>query len=1610
MPVTSRGSRRLEDDRDELISQVKKSIASDLKPVVSRYFELVAPEDIVGTQVRDLQAMVEAHVALGSTRVAGAANVSAISPTLSENNWYSLRTVVQVVTDDMPFLVDSVSAELSRQDRSIRVVIHPRFWVKRDANGKLLQILDQDVASGQDAPEGALQESWISVEVDRESNSDSLTGIEEKIQQVLADVRATVTDWPAMQQKLAEVIAEIQATTGLSSRERDEAIEFLSWLAENHFTFIGYSQYSMVKNKLSNVQGAGLGTLRDTAGGSYLSEDDNDHASMTSLMVITKAKMRSTVHRSVYLDYVGIRKVDATGQQIGEHRFLGLFSSAAYTQSVTSIPVISNKVQDVIESMGLGRNSHSGKDLMQFLETYPRDEMFQIPAAELEEVAFRVLQFQERRQVRLFTRTEVLGRYVSVLVYFPRDRYTTEVRLRMEAILLETFGATSVDHRARVSESVLARLHFVLRKPRNKEIPEIDLELLESRITDAARFWEDDFADSLIDQVGEEEALRLTRTWIDAFPESFKEDVLADNAVAHLKILEGLEAQPEGVINVSMYTPEIPEDGTRRFTIYCIGNSITLSSVLPILHDLGVDVIDERAHDLRRANKSVAWVYDFGLSFDSTNAPALDSLSQRFCETFLAAWVGEVDSDLFNALVIHGGLTARNVGIIRAYAAYLRQAGTPFSQGYLQQVLLANVEIVRLILHLFIVRFDPHFAGDRNLQQLELEAKIESALDSVASLDHDRIMRASASLVLATLRTNVYQHDADGKYLEVMAFKLDPSLVPDLPLPLPKFEIWVFSPRVEGVHLRFAAVARGGIRWSDRQEDFRIEILGLVKAQMVKNTVIVPSGAKGGFVLKRGPEPSNRDAWLAEGIACYQMFISALLDLTDNLVNGEVIPPKSVVRHDVDDPYLVVAADKGTATFSDIANKISVDRGFWMGDAFASGGSLGYDHKAMGITARGAWESVKRHFLELGLNTQTQDFTVVGVGDMSGDVFGNGMLLSQHIRLLAAFDHRHIFLDPDPDTAKSFAERQRLFMLPRSSWEDYNIKLISKGGGIYPRSVKSIDLTAEVKTALGISAEIKSLTPNELLTKILLAPADLLWNGGIGTYLKASTETHAQVGDKANDAIRVNGNEIRARVFGEGGNLGATQLGRIEAARAGVKLNTDAIDNSAGVDTSDHEVNIKILLDQAVTAGSMTIADRNTQLAAMTNEVGELVLRDNYEQNLILAQARVQAPEMLRVHQRLMQSLEADGLLNRTIEYLPTDAQIELLDSQGAGLTSPELSVLMAYVKIDLTRDRADDEIVNEPWCQEILRNYFPTDLRHGYDALMDSHPLRKEIISTALTNEMVNRGGATYAWRAAEESGAGASEILRAFVVSRDVFGFRSLWAELEQLDGQVSTNCQIELLLESRRLLDRATRWFLQSRGGRLNVEAEISKFANTVSQLTDRVPDFLRGVEQERLTRNVKRYESQGVPRPIALRIAALLDEFSLLDITEISTRENEDPVQIVDLYFALSERYDVDRMLFQISALPRADRWTAYARTALRSDLYVALAALVSRVAQATTASDSVDQRITKWESKFPEGVARTKATLNEIAHSEQNDLATLSVALRAIRTLAGQSGN
>ncbi len=963
------------------------------------------------------------------------------------------------------------------------------------------------------------------------------------------------------------------------------------------------------------------------------------------------------------------------------------------------------------------------------------------------------------------------------------------------------------------------------------------------------------------------------------------------------------------------------------------------------------------------------------------------------------------ESDGFDRLVLLAELSWRQVVVLRAYAKYLRQIGTTFSQDYIERCLRLNVDLARLLVRLFEARFDPDLTveaqGRAELTDALLE-EIRAALDAVASLDHDRILRSFLTLVQATTRTNAFQRGEDGDRKPYLSFKLDPRAVPDLPQPRPLHEIFVYSPRVEGVHLRFGAVARGGLRWSDRQEDFRTEVLGLVKAQTVKNAVIVPTGAKGGFVAKHLPDPAvDREAWLAEGVECYRTLIRGLLDLTDNLVDGQVEPPARVVRHDGDDTYLVVAADKGTASFSDIANGVAADYGFWLGDAFASGGSVGYDHKAMGITARGAWESVDRHFRELGVDVQQQDITVVGVGDMSGDVFGNGMLLSQHIRLVAAFDHRHVFLDPDPDPQVSFAERSRLFALPRSSWGDYDTSLLSPGGGVFARTAKSVPISPQVAARLGLAASVGALTPAELITAILKAPADLLWNGGIGTYVKASTETNAQVGDKANDAIRVDGADLRVRVVGEGGNLGLTQLGRVEAALNGVRVNTDAIDNSAGVDCSDHEVNIKILLDRVVAAGDLTTKQRNELLADMTEEVGELVLRDNYEQNVLLGNARKQSLAMITVHQRFIRALEARGLLDRELEFLPSDAAIAQRAEEGRGLTSPEFAVLVAYAKIGLTEDLVASSLPDDPWFSRTLRSYFPHRVVERYGDRLESHPLHREIITTCLVNEMVNRGGITFAFRCEEETGADAEQVARAYTVCREVFGLRDFVSAVEALDNRVETEVQTGLYLAFRRLLDRSVRWFLQTRPGRLDIGAEIARFAPVVAALEPRLPDLLVGGEHKTLQEDAQALVRQGVPEALALRGAGLLIVFESLDITEIAHTTGDDPLEVARVYLALSDRYAVDGLLSRISGLPRGDRWQALARAAMRYDLYAALEALTVAVLTGTPSGEP-GERIEAWESSNAAAVDRATATLEEIARLEKGDLASLSVALRTLR--------
>ncbi|MET9954948.1 NAD-glutamate dehydrogenase [Streptomyces sp. NPDC006339] len=1601
---------------------------------LQRYYLHTAPEDLTDRDPVDVFGAALSHYRLAENRPQGTANVRVHTPTVEENGWTCSHSVVEVVTDDMPFLVDSVTNELSRQGRGIHVVIHPQVLVRRDVAGRLIEVLAKQLPKDE-LPHDALTESWIHVEIDRETDKADLKQITNDLLRVLSDVRETVEDWEKMRDaalRIADGLPDEPTASDLRPTEVEEARELLRWLADDHFTFLGYREYELVNgDALAAVPGTGLGILRSDP--HHSGEDHHAHPVSPSfnrlpadarakarehkLLILTKANSRATVHRPSYLDYVGVKKFDADGNVIGERRFLGLFSSAAYTESVRRVPVVKRKVQEVLDGAGFSPSSHDGRDLLQILETYPRDELFQTPVDQLQAIVTSVLYLQERRRLRLYLRQDEYGRYYSALVYLPRDRYTTRVRLRIIDILKEELNGTSVDFTAWNTESILSRLHFVIRvEPGTalSKLTEADVDRIEARLADAARSWSDGFAEALNSELGEERASELLRRYGNAFPEGYKADHSPRAAVSDLVHLEAL-ADSDKDFALSLYEPVASGTGERRFKIYKTGDQISLSAVLPVLNRLGVEVTDERPYELRCADRTHAWIYDFGLRMPQSTANGGDYLGddarERFQEAFAATWNGEAENDNFNSLVLSAGLTWREAMVLRAYAKYLRQAGSTFSQDYMEDTLRNNVHTTRLLVSLFEARMAPERqrAGTELIDGLLEE--LDGALDQVASLDEDRILRSFLTVIKATLRTNFFQKATDGRPHPYVSMKFDPQAIPDLPAPRPAFEIWVYSPRVEGVHLRFGKVARGGLRWSDRREDFRTEILGLVKAQMVKNTVIVPVGAKGGFVAKQLPDPSlDRDAWMAEGIASYKTFISALLDITDNLVGGEVVPPVDVVRHDEDDTYLVVAADKGTATFSDIANGVAESYGFWLGDAFASGGSAGYDHKGMGITARGAWESVKRHFRELGHDTQTEDFTVVGVGDMSGDVFGNGMLLSEHIRLVAAFDHRHIFIDPNPDAAVSYAERRRLFELPRSSWADYNTELLSPGGGIHPRTAKSIPVNAHMRAALGIEDGITKMTPAELMKAILQSPVDLLWNGGIGTYVKSSVESNADVGDKANDAIRVDGQDVRAKVIGEGGNLGATQLGRIEFARSGGpageggKVNTDAIDNSAGVDTSDHEVNIKILLNGLVTEGDMTVKQRNKILAEMTDEVGTLVLRNNYAQNTALANAVAQSPSLLHAHQRFMRRLGRDGALDRSLEFLPNDRQIRELLNAGKGLTQPELAVLLAYTKITVADELIGTELPDDPYLRGLLHAYFPTLLRERFPEAVDHHPLRREIITTVLVNDTVNTGGSTFLHRLREESGASIEEIVRAQTAARVIFRLSEVWDAVEALDNKVPAEFQTRMRLHSRRLVERGTRWLLNNRPQPLQIGETIDFFAERVEQVWEKLPQLLRGADLEWYESIFEELTAVGVPEELALRVAGFSSAFPTLDIVAIADRVGKDPLAVAEVYYDLADRLRITDLMDRIIELPRADRWQSMARASIREDLFAAHAALTADVLAVGNGGSTPEERFKAWEEKNAAILGRARTTLEEIQGSDAFDLANLSVAMRTMRTL------
>ncbi|HYS41977.1 MAG TPA: NAD-glutamate dehydrogenase, partial [Pseudonocardiaceae bacterium] len=1428
----------------------------------------------------------------------------------------------------------------------------------------------------------------------------------------------------------------------LPDQEVAEGAKLLRWLAEHHFTFLGYRQYELVEDPeaagvpaLRAMLASGLGVLRQdslAARGLTSGPDTASHALAPQLLVLTEASAPSTVHRSAFPYYVGVKTFDRIGNVTGEHRFLGVLTSAALYEDVLDIPVIERRVREVIHRAGFPLESYSGQKMLEVIQNYPRPELFSTDAQSLYETTTGVLALADRRRLRLFLRRDPYHRFFSCLVYLPRDRYTTTTRLAMQEVLLAELGGINLEYSARVGETEIARVHFMVHTdPASQADP--DSAAIQQQLADAVRSWDDLMVEAVLaewrarHQAGShpttsETASEQGQRFAKSFPEAYKEDFSAEEGLTDLRRLQTLPS--DGDLDTSFYLPEDAEPGERRFKLYLAGSRVTLTQVLPVLQRMGVEVVDERPYEVRRDDGTQCWIFDFGLRIDpailAELSTDLDRARIRFQEAFAAAWQGNAEVDGFNELVLRAGLGWRQAMVLRAYAKYLRQANQPYSQDYIENAVLGHTDVATALVRLFETRFNPVIAADDRIASAEsLTAGITELIDEVTSLESDRILRSLLTLINATLRTNYFVRDAAGQPMSYLTVKLDPREVPDLPAPRPRFEIFVYSPRFEGVHLRFGPVARGGLRWSDRREDFRTEVLGLVKAQAVKNAVIVPVGAKGGFVLKRPPTPTgdpalDREALLAEGIACYRLFISGMLDLTDNLDAGTVVPAKDVVRYDGDDTYLVVAADKGTATFSDIANEVAGEYGFWLGDAFASGGSAGYDHKAMGITAKGAWEAVERHFRELGVNAQTQDFTVAGVGDMSGDVFGNGMLLSQHIRLVAAFDHRHIFVDPDPDPATSFAQRRRMFDLPRSSWDDYDRALISEGGGVWPRTAKSVPVSAAARKALGLDDTVTKCSPADLMRAILLAPVDLLWNGGIGTYVKAATESHAEVGDKANDAIRVDGGELRARVVGEGGNLGLTQRGRIEFARAGGKVNTDALDNSAGVDCSDHEVNIKVLLDHLVAEGRLDRLRRNELLVDMTDQVAELVLADNYDQNAVLGVSRAHAASMLTVHARLVADLEEHNGLDRKLEALPDPVGFRALDKANEGLTSPELATLLAHVKLTLKQEVLASDLPDLDAFSRRLPEYFPSQLRDRFGDRIGMHPLRREITTTMLVNEVVDGGGISYAFRLMEEMSANATDAVRAFVVANGVFDLRSLSERIRALDNVVPNDVADGMVLEARRLLDRTSRWLLSNRPQPLAVGAELSRFAVPVQELAGRVLTLLRGREREYVVEETERLVAKGVPADLAGRVAALLNTYGLLDVIDIAELAEREGVtagvershqETAELYFALSEHLDIDRMLSSVSALERGNRWHALARLALRDDLYSSLRAITVDVLRHSDLGDSADDKIARWEETNASRLERARTSLAEIRRANRLDLPTLSVAARQVRAMA-----
>ncbi|KID56810.1 NAD-glutamate dehydrogenase [Pseudoalteromonas luteoviolacea] len=1591
---------------DNVCKLIQKKVHADNVSLVETFakalYSNMSKEDLANRNDSDLYGAALSLWNSLEKNTSDEAVIRVFNPEVAKDGWQSSHTIVEIISDDMPFLVDSVRMALSRKNIASHLLLHCPLKINRDQDDKI-----SAVSGLKTEQESSSTKTVFFIEIDRQTDEAVIADFTQELESVLKDVSVAVEDWLLIRDKLVAVGEDIPNRKHSSSKqELNEAVEFLDWLARDNFTFMGYRQYDLVPvqgdYELKPVAGSSLGLMKNSSESSRLLSELPEVARLEArsknLLILTKTNSQSRVHRPAHIDYVGIKRFDEEGNVIGEDRFIGLFSSSFYNNSASDVPVLKSKIARIMEQCDFAKGTHAYKAVLNILETYPRDELVQARESELLDVAMGVLQTQERDMCRLFVRRDVYGRFFSCMVYVPRERYNTALRRETQKLLGDAFGSNEkVEFTTFFSESTLARTHYIVRVADNNI--KYNVKEIENNLVEAARTWEDKLQTALLAGEGEARGNDLNRKYATAFPRAYKDEVLPSAAVVDISKLEKLS--DENKLEMLFYRPqEEANSQIVRLSLFHKDEPIHLSDVMPMLENFGLRVIGETPYAVKTSDGQVNWIMDFSMLLDSKGLADFDKVSARFRAALINVWNNRLENDGFNRLVLKAGSTGREASILRAYAKYMRQIGVTFSQSYIENTFEHYPHIANQLVELFEKKFCPQ----KNVAQKSLDKLVEKIyheLESVANLDDDRIIRLYVAMIDATLRTNFYQKEADGSNKSYVSFKIQPSAIPEMPLPLPAFEIFVYSPRIEGVHLRGGKVARGGLRWSDRREDFRTEVLGLVKAQQVKNTVIVPVGSKGGFVCKQ--LPNDREGFFREGQECYKIFIRGLLDITDNIIHGDIVPPVDVVRHDEDDPYLVVAADKGTATFSDIANGIADEYNFWLGDAFASGGSIGYDHKKMGITAKGAWESVKRHFREMDIDCQSTDFTAVAIGDMAGDVFGNGMLLSEHTRLVAAFNHMHIFIDPNPDAASSYKERARMFELPRSSWEDYDASLISQGGGIFSRAAKSITLTPEIKKMLGTKKA--SMTPNELIKALLMMPVDLLWNGGIGTYIKAKNESDADVGDRANDALRINGAELGAKIFGEGGNLGATQLGRIEFAAKGGRINTDFIDNVGGVACSDNEVNIKILLNGLVAEGDLTKKQRDELLYAMTDEVSELVLADCYRQTHTLSVTKSKGPATLKEKIRFIHALEKEGKLDRNIEFLPSDEELAERAAAGLDLTRPELSVLVSYSKMVLKETLVVDEITENPYYRQLLVNSFPVPLRDRFNAAMDEHPLRKEIIATKLANNIVNDMGLNFMIRMHEETGATEAEIALCYSIACATFQMSETWAEISSLDNKIPSAVQTEMLYQLRRTVRRVTRWFLRHRNKAMTIEETIEFFAPTFADLSANLTTYMVEEESSRLAEKAAELTSEGVPEALANRIVSLSSLFSVMDLAEVANNAKRDISVVSNTYFKLGANMGLHWFLEQITAQPVANHWQALARASYREELDWQQRALSEVVLNSFEGDGEVDALINQWMDNQSSLLHRWQQMLAEFKTSQNHDFAKFSVALRELMLLS-----